>query len=103
MKRYILFQYHDVGIKVNKQAVFTIKLETAQRDMFMAVAEAEHRPASQIVRKLMSQYSERQKYHHFLQEKINAAPKSVAERKSIDREDAEAFFAAHRAKVQGDW
>ena len=38
---------------MNKEAVFTMKLESELRAEFIAVAEAEHRPASQSVRELM--------------------------------------------------
>lgn len=44
-----------------KEAVFTLKLEAALRDQFMAEAEAAHRPASQLVRELMRDYIDRQR------------------------------------------
>ncbi|TIT81411.1 MAG: antitoxin of toxin-antitoxin stability system, partial [Mesorhizobium sp.] len=39
-----------------KEAVFTLKLEPELRDAFMAETEADHRPASQVVRELMRDY-----------------------------------------------
>lgn len=46
---------------MSKEAVFTLKLESALRDQFMAEAEAAHRPASQLVRELMRDYIDRQR------------------------------------------
>jgi predicted transcriptional regulator len=43
-----------------KEAVFTLKLEAALRDAFMAEAEASHRPASQIVREFMREFVTKQ-------------------------------------------
>ncbi|HET9644085.1 MAG TPA: type II toxin-antitoxin system RelE/ParE family toxin [Burkholderiaceae bacterium] len=37
-----------------EEAVFTMKLEPELRDAFMAEAEASHRPASQVVRELLT-------------------------------------------------
>lgn len=83
---------------MSKQAVFTMKLEAELRDTFMAAAEAEHRPASQVVRELMRQYIERHEYRHFLEEKVNAARQSIANGESVEHKDAKAIFAARRAK-----
>lgn len=89
---------------MSKQAVFTMKLEAELRDTFMvmAAAEAEHRPASQVVRELMRQYIERHEYRHFLAEKVNAARHSIANGESVEHEDAKAIFAARRAKSSLD-
>ncbi|MGL5386216.1 MAG: CopG family ribbon-helix-helix protein [Enterobacterales bacterium] len=87
---------------MSKQAVFTMKLEAELRDTFMAVAQAEHRPASQVVRDLMRQYIERHEYRHFLEEKVNAARQSMANGEGVEHEDAKAIFAARRAKVKGN-
>jgi hypothetical protein len=46
---------------VPKEAVFTLKLEPELRDAFMAEAEADHRPASQVVRELMREYIQRRR------------------------------------------
>ena len=55
---------------MSKEAVFTMKLESELRAEFIAVAEAEHRPASQIVRELMRGYVSRkrqeQEYQDFI-------------------------------------
>jgi predicted transcriptional regulator len=48
-------------MRVSKEAVFTLKLETDLRDQFVAEAQAAHRPASQLVRELMRDYIERRK------------------------------------------
>ena len=44
-----------------KESVFTVKLETALRDEFMAEAAAAHRPASQIVRDFMRDFIRHQR------------------------------------------
>ncbi|MCU5775571.1 antitoxin of toxin-antitoxin stability system [Erwiniaceae bacterium BAC15a-03b] len=85
---------------MSKQAVFTMKLETELRDSFMAAAESEHRPASQVLRELMRQYIEQLAYQRFLQEKVDAARQSVEEDNSIDHKDAKALFAARRARIK---
>lgn len=46
---------------MSDKAVFTMKLEPELREAFMAAAEADHRPASQVVRELMRGYIERQR------------------------------------------
>ncbi|MCL2900296.1 CopG family ribbon-helix-helix protein [Brenneria tiliae] len=86
---------------MTKQAVFTMKLEAELRDTFMAAAEAEHRPASQVVRDLMRQYIERQEYRRFLEDKVNVARQDIAAGRSVEHNDAKAIFAARRAKIKG--
>lgn len=44
-----------------KEAVFTVKLESALRDDFAAAAEATHRPASQLVREFMREFVQSQR------------------------------------------
>ena len=57
---------------MTKATVFTLKLEAELRDAFMAATEAEHRPASQVVRELMREYvrsrQQRQAYEAFVQD-----------------------------------
>lgn len=68
---------------MQKEAVFTIKIEPDLRDAFKAEAAAEHRPASQIARELMRDFVERKQkereYRDFLQHKADKA------RAQIDR------------------
>ncbi len=60
-----------------KEAVFTMKLEPELREAFMAEAEAAHRPASQVVRELMRDFSQRWRdergYDGFLRRKVELA------------------------------
>ena len=60
-----------------KEAIFTMKLEPELREAFMAEAEAAHRPASQVVRELMRDFSQRQRdargYDDFLRRKVALA------------------------------
>jgi predicted transcriptional regulator len=44
---------------MSKEAVFTMKLEPELRAEFMAEAEAAHRPASQVLRELMREFTDR--------------------------------------------
>jgi len=86
-----------------KDAVFTMKLEAALRDEFVAEAEAAHRPASQVVRELMREFVRRQKeardYDAFLRDKVDVARASVRAGQGLANEDVEADFAARRAQV----
>ncbi|MCD1125143.1 ribbon-helix-helix domain-containing protein [Jinshanibacter sp. LJY008] len=84
---------------MNRQPVFTMKLETELRDTFMKLAEAEHRSAPQIVRDLMQQYIERHEYKHFLEDKVTSARASIANGQSITHQDAKAIFKTRREKV----
>ncbi|EPL11191.1 hypothetical protein [Pseudomonas sp. CF161] len=87
-----------------KQAVFTLKLESELRDQFMA--EAAHRPASQIVREMMRQFVQTQRetreYQAFLQRKVEAARTSVEAGNGISNDEIEARFAARRAQAATD-
>ncbi|OIQ83783.1 hypothetical protein GALL_344010 [mine drainage metagenome] len=49
---------------MSKEAVFTMKLETALRDQFMAEARTLDRPASQVMRDLMREFLRRQQEEH---------------------------------------
>ena len=59
---------------MSKEAVSTMKLEPELRTEFMAVAEASHRPASQILRELIRDFVQRQReareYDDFLRRKV---------------------------------
>jgi len=90
-------------MRLPKDAVFTMKLEAALRDEFVAEAEAAHRPASQVVRELMREFVRRQKeardYDAFLRDKVDVARASVRAGQGLANEDVEADFAARRAQV----
>ncbi|BCH12262.1 MULTISPECIES: antitoxin of toxin-antitoxin stability system [Mesorhizobium] len=86
-----------------KEAVFTMKLEPELRDAFMAETEADHRPASQVVRELMRDYIERRReereYDEFLRRKVEVARSSMRAGRGRTNDEIEADFAARRAKT----
>ena len=88
---------------MQKQAVFTMKLESELRTEFMAEAEAVHRPASQVVRELMREFVQRQReareYDEFLLRKVQAGRSSIRANSGRSNEEIEAEFAARRASV----
>lgn len=89
-----------------KEAVFTMKLEPALRDEFMAEAKAVDRPASQIMRDLMRDFiQERQQareYDAFVRRKVEIALASMEDGGGIPNEVVEAEFAALRAEVSSE-
>ncbi len=91
---------------MSKEAVFTMKLESELRAEFIAVAEAEHRPASQIVRELMRGYVSRkrqeQEYKDFLRGKVEAGRAEMLAGEGRSNDEVEADFAARRAAAVGD-
>jgi predicted transcriptional regulator len=88
---------------MSKAAVFTMKLEPDLRAELMAAAEANHRPASQVVRELMREFVQRQQeqreHGDFLHRKVDAARASVNEERGRSNEAVEADFAARRAGI----
>ena len=66
---------------MQKDSVFTLKLEPDLHAAFKQAAEATHRPASQVVRELMRDFIEQQKekavYEAYLEKKVSAARQSV--------------------------
>jgi predicted transcriptional regulator len=89
---------------MTKATVFTLKLEAELRDAFMAATEAEHRPASQVVRELMREYvrnqQQRQAYEAFVQDKVDIARAQIAQGRHTSNEEVEAEFAARRDTVR---
>jgi predicted transcriptional regulator len=89
---------------MTKATVFTLKLEAELRDAFMAATEAEHRPASQVVRELMREYvrnqQQRQTYEAFVQDKVDIARAQIAEGRHTSNEEVEAEFTARRDAVR---
>lgn len=85
---------------MQKEAVFTIKLELDLRDAFKAEAEAEHRSASQIARELMRDFVRRKQevrdYDAFLERKIEAARAEARAGLGRSNDEVEAEFAARR-------
>lgn len=83
---------------MTKAAIFTMKLEPDLRAEFMAAAEARHRPASQIVRELMREFVQRERYHTaFVRSKVDTARASVNRDEGRSHDAVEAEFAARRA------
>lgn len=89
---------------MTKATVFTLKLEADLRDAFMAATEAEHRPASQVVRELMREYvrsqQQREAYEAFVQEKVDIARAQIAQGRHTSNEEVAAEFAARRDAVR---
>ena len=88
---------------MQKQAVFTMKLEPELRDEFMTEAKADDRPASQVVRELMRDYIKHRKearaYDEFLRQKVEAGRAAMFADNGLSNEAVEAEFAARRAKA----
>ena len=88
---------------MTKAAVFTMKIEPDLRAEFMAEAEANHRPASQVVRELMRDYvqqqSDQREHSAFLQRKVDVARRSVEAKRGRTNEAVEVDFAARRARI----
>lgn len=89
---------------MSKEAMLTVKLEPELRDAFMAEAEASHRSASQVTRKLLREFIERQRqareYDAFLRAKVDAARAQIASGQVASGADVEARFAARRAALR---
>jgi len=90
---------------MSKEAVFTMKLEPELRADFMAAAEANHRPASQIMRELMREFVQRQReaqeYDAFLRDKVAGAREQILSRDYSSADDVEARFAERRNRLTG--
>lgn len=88
-----------------KEAVFTMKLESALREGFIAAAKAAHRPASQVLRELMREYirreEEKQAYDTYLAQKVQKGRQDIRAGKSLSNDEVEAQFAARRAELAG--
>ncbi len=86
-----------------KEAVFTMKLEPELRDAFMNEAQANHRPASQILRELMRDFVQRQRqareHDEFLLRKVDIARTSMQVGTGHANDEVEALFAARRASL----
>jgi hypothetical protein len=89
---------------MQKEAVFTMKLEADLRAEFMAEAQAAHRPASQVLRELMRGFVQQQQqmraHDGFLTQKVEAARVSVRAGQGRTNDDVEAEFTAKRVAVQ---
>jgi predicted transcriptional regulator len=87
-----------------KESVFTLKLESDLRRAFVAVARANDRPASQVVRELMREYIDRYRlageYAAFLGVKVERARAQVAAGRYAAAADVEARFRGHRAAAR---
>jgi hypothetical protein len=88
---------------MTKEAVFTMKLEPALRDSFMAEAAAMHRPAAQIVRDLMRGYldkrREEREYDEFVRAKVEEARAEMRAGLGQTNDEVKAEFAARRRRL----
>ena len=88
---------------MQKEAVFTMKLEAELRDEFMAEAKAVDRPASQIMRELMREYVKRQReereYDDFLRRKVERARQSVRAGRGRPNEEVAEEFELRRTEL----
>ncbi|MDP3899098.1 MAG: antitoxin of toxin-antitoxin stability system [Mesorhizobium sp.] len=76
-----------------KEAVFTMKLEPELRDAFMAAAQREDRPASQIVREMMRDFvNQDREYVAWLQKKVDEARADVAAGRVYSQEEVKAHM-----------
>ncbi|WP_345937781.1 MULTISPECIES: antitoxin of toxin-antitoxin stability system [Tistrella] len=80
-----------------------MKLEPELRDMFMAEAAADDRPAAQVVRELMRDYINRRReardYDEFVRRKVEVARKQRDAGLHVSNEEVEADAAARRADL----
>ena len=89
---------------MGKEAVFTMKLEPELRDAFMAAAQEEDRPASQILREMMRDYierrsSDRQEYAEFLRRKVELSRRSITAGRGTSQEEIETKMVVRRAEL----
>jgi len=71
-----------------KEAVFTMKLEPELRDAFMAAAQRQDRPASQVVREFMRDYVQHDRgYIEFLRRKVELSEADIAAGRSYTDEE----------------
>lgn len=88
---------------MSTKVIFTMKLEPELRDMFMAEAAADDRPASQVVRELMRDYVNQRRqareYEAYLSHKVEIARADKAHGRSFSNEEIEAEFAAARDEL----
>jgi hypothetical protein len=88
---------------MTKEAVFTMKLEPELRDEFIAEAQAQDRPASQVVRELMREFVRRQReareYDALLRRKVEAARADLRSGRGCSQAEVEADFAARRERL----
>ncbi len=91
---------------MQKETVFSMKLESDLRASFMAEAEAMHRPASQILRDLMREFIQRQKnareYEEFLRQKVEVARDQINSGLVISNSEIEADFSARKSAKTRD-
>jgi predicted transcriptional regulator len=101
VKTHILNQYLMGDSIMSKEAVFTMKLEPELRAESMA--EAAHRPASQVLRELVREFVQRQReareYDEFLRRKVEAGRSSMRAGLGRSNDEVEAEFAARRASA----
>lgn len=89
---------------MSTKAVFTMKLEPELRDMFMAEAAADDRPASQVVREMMRDYIARRQrereYNEFVRHKVEVARIQRDAGLYTSNEEVESKAKARRAALR---
>ncbi len=84
-------------------AHFTFEIDVDLKEAFIAAAEADNRPASDIVREFIDDYvrshAEAESYQAFLAGKVAAARASLKAGVGHSNVDVEAKFAARRAAL----
>jgi hypothetical protein len=86
---------------MNKEAVFTLKLEQGLRDEFVSAAEASDLSPSQVLQELMQDFILQKKmapdYVAFLQDKAALARNELTDGQGLSGDDVEREFSARRA------
>ena len=90
---------------MSEAAIFSVELDRDLRDEFIAEAEANDRPASEVVRDFMRQFIDEQRrrreHTEFVQAKVERARQSIREDNGIPNDVVSAEFAARRARITG--
>jgi len=89
---------------MQKEVVFTMKLESELLAEFVAEAEAAHQPAPQALRELMREFVQRQRdegeYDEFLRRKVEVGRASMHAGLGRSNDEVDAEFSARRAAVK---
>ncbi len=88
---------------MSTKAVFTMKLEPELRDMFMAEAAADDRPAAQVGREIkcncIKQRRQVCEYDAYLRRKVEVARADKVAGRGFSNEEIEAEFSAARNEL----
>lgn len=88
------------------RTTFTLKVDSALKNSFLAAAKASDRNASQLVRDMMRDYAEKQRkeasYNEFLRKQVEAGIKDIHEGRYLTNEEVEKIFKAKRRSLGSD-